>query len=341
MPALDRPYSYSQLATKLRCDKMHDYSYRQGLRGIRKSVALQLGSLVDDGLTAALMQRESSDRTCEDLSEEGIRVAYYEWSTEPGTDAMLAMVDEFRAESEKACADSIMIANRAIARLDLNGDRWETLRDVNGKIGVQYEVTADLEHHEHGYIGKIDWLAKDNKTGFCGPIDTKVRGTLQNQESISFDYQLSSYEKTSQAMFSEPFSGVALYQIKSSIPEPRILKNGKLSLAKGQSCDWPTYLEEAQRRGLDPNDYQKLQHSLPEYESWIWTRRGSFELDTIWAQIEAGAHELTEAHHGRRPALRVLNAKICGFCDYKELCMAELRGHDSDYIRDNNFTLRE
>lgn len=342
MPALDRPFSYSQLSTYLRCPKMHDYSYRQGLQSVRKSVPLQLGSLVDAGLTTALMERESSDRSCEDLSEFGICEAYDTWSNDPGTAAMLAMVDEFREESHQAMEDSVKIANRAIKKLDLNGDRWETLRDVTGKLGVQYEVTAALEHHEHGYIGKIDWIAKDSQTGFCGVIDWKVRASPQNQESIQYDYQLPSYEKAATHLFAEHFTGVALYQLKSKVPNPpRILKSGKLSTAAHQSCDWDTYSEEVERLGLNLHDYYHMQDKLPEFESWIWTRRGSTELDGIWEHIEAGALELKEAHHGRRPALRVLNSKICGFCDYKELCMAELRGHDSEFIRDNSFTLRE
>lgn len=338
MAALGRPFSYSQLSAYLRCQKAHDYGYRQGLKSNRPTVALRTGSLVDIGLEAALKEREAGDKGCSFYSATAINRAHDDWCDDFATRAVLDASPEFADKMSALRSDSIEIANRAIRVLELDTDRFETLKDIDGKLGVQYEVRHALISHKPGYIGFVDWVARDNQTGFTGPIDFKVRKTLEGNDAIAMDYQLSSYEYAMSDKFAEPFTGVALYQMKSSVPKaPRILKSGKLSVAGNQACDYDTYAATVTALGLNLSDYSAMRDKLPEFDRWTWTRRSSEELLNTWAQIEDGAAELVRFLSGDRPGLRVLNPKTCSWCDYKELCIAELKGHDSDYIRSDGF----
>lgn len=340
MTALERPFSYSQLSTFLRCEKAHDYSYKQGLRSLRPSVALQLGSLVDAGLTYALEGRHAA--SCQFLSQSGVLTAYNKWAAREDIAPLLELSDQMREESDKARDDAILIAARAIRDLELDTNRWETLRDKDGTLAVQYEIKAPLKHHKPGYTGFVDWIAKDTRTGHVWLIDFKVRKSFDSEEMIQFDYQLSSYQHAAEDMFDETFTGVALYQIKSKVPEARILKNGKLSTAAQQSCDWETYSAQAQSMGLVPASYEPMREKLPKFQDFTWTIRSEQELANIWKQVETGAWAMRMAHqHEDIVALRVLQSKTCSWCDYKDLCLGELRGHDVEFIKQEGFSVRE
>lgn len=336
---LSRPISYSQLSSYLRCPKAHDYSYKQGLRRKIPSRALQLGSLVDDGLTAAIKAvADGGDRLHSDASE-AIQSKFNEWLYQPGVEAALDLMPGSEVEANQTKADAVTITHIAIDRLGLAEGRWEILRDKTGTVACQYGVRAPLEHHAPGYIGFIDWAAIDKETGHRWIIDAKCRGSLESEEMMRFDYQLASYEYAAQDMFAVAFSGVAQWQIKSKVPRAKVLKNGHLSKAANQGCDWPTYRQALlERPGASLDNYHEMEGKLPPYHSMTWTMRSQMELYNTWAMVEEGARVLVEALKSERPALRVLNSKTCSWCDYKELCLEELKGHSGDVIRERDFT---
>lgn len=300
-----------------------------------------MGSLVDSGLEGALVGREMvSDMSCARLSAEAIMREFDKWSKQPGVSQALHMSDEFYDEAQKTKADAVKIARRVVDYLELDTPKWKTLRDDEGRLGVQYEVRASLEAHEHGYVGFIDWAARDPQ-GRPWIIDLKVRAQFTSGNDMRYDYQLSGYEIAAGGSFGK-LAGVAHMQARSKpVEPPRVLKSGKLSRAKNQSCDWPTYLRTVQELGLDPADYAEMEHELPEFQQWTWTRRSVQELASTWAEIELLAERLVEAHKDPRPQPRVLTPKICGTCDMRHICEAELKGQDSQFIRDTMYKVRE
>lgn len=340
MTALDRPLSYSQLSTFLRCPKLWDYRYKQGLVSLRPSAALRIGSLVDSGITAALIEREQDTiMSCAALSDAGILLEYDKWSTSAGISQALAMSAEFADESAQVRDDSMNIARRAIADLNLDGGEWSTASDVNGKLGVQYEVRRPLRAHHHGYIGYIDWIAYRQTALWL--IDFKTRKAFKNDDQLGFDYQLATYEHAVGDVFGR-IAGVAHYQIKSKpTTPPKVLKSGKLSRDKTQSCDWPTYKDAIILGMYSHVNYADMEHVLPKFQAWTWTRRSPTELANTWAQVETLAEVVVDAHHSTRPMVRVLNDQSCTKCDMRAVCMAELKGHDSEFIRKSNYKVRE
>jgi hypothetical protein len=81
-----------------------------------------------------------------------------------------------------------------------------------------------------------------------------------------------------------------------------------------------------------------MQDRLPQYQSAIWITRSPHELATIWEQFVDGTAQVVRALRGESPPVRVLNAHVCGWCDHKSLCMAELKSHDAAHIMANEYT---
>jgi hypothetical protein len=343
MPALDRPFSYSQMSSYLRCPKVWEYRYKQGLTIIRASVALRMGSLVDSGLDGALVGREEPEimqyMTCTELAVGAIRMAYAEWAGGDGVSQALAHSQEFMDEARETLANAVSVVTRVVEDLELSTSKWQTMRDSDGVLGVQYEVRHPLRAHEHGFIGFIDWVARDERGSW--EIDLKVRKAFDDDIALGFDYQLSGYQFAAGEAFGA-ITGVAHYQTRSKpTTPPKITKQGKLTRAKSQSCDWPTYLRMINELGLDPADFEDMQEGLPKFERWTWTRRSRTELSNTWEEIELLAERLVEAHHDPRPQPRVLDPMKCTMCDMRHVCMAELKGKDADHIRSTLYEVRK
>lgn len=338
MPALDRPFSYSQFSSYLRCPRLWEYRYKQGLTSIRPSVALRMGSLVDSGLDGALRGREEDTiADCSKLATMAIDEAYGTWAEGPGVSQALAMSSDFQVESEATLLAAVDVAKRVVRDLELDSSKWMTMRDKAGVLGVQYEVRHELRAHEHGFTGFIDWVVR--REGVW-EVDLKVRKSFDDDEALGYDYQLSSYQYAAGDAFGK-IAGVAHYQTKSKpTTPPKLTKQGKLTRAKSQSCDWPTYLKTIHELGMNPADYEEMEEGLPKFERWTWTRRSRVELSNTWQGIELMAERLVEAHHDPRPQARVLNPTICRSCDMRHLCMAELKGHDADHIRGTLYQIR-
>ena len=340
MSALDRPFSYSQISSYLRCPKAWEYSYKEGLVAVHTSRALRIGSLVDTGIEGALKGREIGGQ-CKTYSETAIEDAYDEWFKSEPVQRVMNLSPGFAEESRQTKADAISIAARGIKSLQLDSGRYETIRDSNGKLAVQYEVRHPLAAHKHGFIGFLDWCPLDTETGDRWILDLKCRASLQKDEALAFDYQLAAYEFVAQDKF-EAFTGVGHWQLKSKVPTPPALtKRGMLTKARTQSCDWETYLWNVRSYGFDENDYLDMKDKLPKFESWTWHMRGQVELENTWSIIEEAARRLVVEHTFSNPQLRVLNPHVCGTCDYAQLCMAELRGQDSEFIRESAFKKRD
>ncbi len=338
MPALDRPFSYSQFSSYLRCPRLWEYRYKQGLTSIRPSVALRMGSLVDSGLEGALIGREEDTiADCATLATMAIDEAYGTWADGPGVSQALAMSSDFQAESEATLLSAVDVAKRVVKDLELDTTKWETARDKDGVLGVQYEVRHDLRAHAPGFIGFLDWVVKREGTW---EVDLKVRKSFDDDEALSYDYQLSSYQYAAGDAFG-PIAGVAHYQTKSKpTTPPKLTKKNILTKSKTQSCDWTTYLDTINKMGLNPADYAEMEEGLPKFERWTWTRRSKLELRNTWHEIEMMAARIVESHHDTRPQPRVLNPTICRSCDMRHLCMAELKGKDHDHIRQTLYQIR-
>jgi len=103
---------------------------------------------------------------------------------------------------------------------------------------------------------------------------------------------------------------------------------------------WPMYRQFLIDHGQDPSDYAEMEQKLANVE----LSRATFEYrneDTVrrvWSEvIVPSAYMIRRAHRDdvrKVPAMFPWNCKGCAFT---ELCQAELRGYDADWIRENDF----
>ena len=137
--------------------------------------------------------------------------------------------------------------------------------------------------------------------------------------------------------------GVAWNYIKAVAPtEPELLKNGELSKRANIASTWPVYLAAIRKHKLDPRDYkdmkEKLSNRLGDFyaRKYLPVNKAIVEQlieDTIKTAIEI-------KRKGHKDHTRNID-KHCTWCDFYNLCQAELRGADAAFIRKTNFTVQE
>jgi CRISPR/Cas system-associated exonuclease Cas4 (RecB family) len=130
-------------------------------------------------------------------------------------------------------------------------------------------------------------------------------------------------------------NGSGSYQIKSEIPEiPATLKNGEISKAL-ISTDWETYSAEVLRCNLSLEKYIDVKNKLKSFDKLTVNYRTSNEVEKIWQEILAISQDI---RYSELPIYRNINPLNCKSCAYHDLCFAELRGNDTQYIEQNFFT---
>lgn len=288
------------------------------------------------------------------------------------------MGSEWYDEAVTLVVNSQIIALRAVLSLELGEGRWETLTIPNPdynpdpehdpsehelrptQLGVQAKVVGRLDlpydvaprfSRAANYWGHVDWLARDTKTGFAWVIDFKVRKQHSPEDAIEYDYQLPGYQACLTQMGVRGIRGCAHYEIRAAVPqEPALLKpRGKKQTASpGVSraqiaTDWQTYRGTVLKHGFNPNDYQDIKAKLKPFDVMTTVYRSEQELENIWAEL-AMTREAEQRFRQRadrfdtQPAIRRLHIMQCRGCNFQDLCLAELRGHDSEHVKQTQYT---
>lgn len=125
-----------------------------------------------------------------------------------------------------------------------------------------------------------------------------------------------------------------------TIPEP--LKNGEMSRAKSIDTTWAVYREALVDNNLDPKDYKDVEAMLKGKEGDFYVRVGLPINKTIQATIldEVKTTALEMRDNAGKNRVRTID-QHCTYCEFYELCQAELRGLDADFIRKKRFKVEE
>lgn len=345
------PLSYSRLSTFLACRKLYDYSYTQKLTRKYDVPRITKGRLVDKGLESSIYAQENG------RDMEGCQIAAADWIAVEGKRWLES--DEVKAHIEFACEkirtealalieEAQSIAMRAVKSIGIGTGKWTTISlpsDNGTQSGAQATVRKNLRAWESGFIGILDWLARDEGSGYEWVIDFKCREQMQAEELLDYDYQLPAYQSCVEEMLGRKIHGCAHWQIRATPARlPALLKprkKGSLPLGLARSTiisDWDTYRAEVIRHGFNPDDYIEMKTKMKPMEVFTPIIRSQVELDNIWEHIEEAAQEiafhdtrlLSIRNHSRdTPRLHVMQCRGCRFAD---LCLGELRGHDTKEI---------
>ncbi len=370
-----QPISYSRASTFLACRKLFDFRYLQRLAPRVDAIPLTRGKFVDHGLEAAIRAQEggAGPKDCERAAADEIGKRGQEWlASDDVKDYIELAGEDWRNEAVTLVTKSQLIAIRVCEYLQLGAGRWETLTIPNPdhdptdddsapyQLGVQAKVvgrlranwqrtTEDDDPAPVDFLGYVDWLARDTRTGQAWLIDFKVRKQLQDETGVEYDYQLPAYQACVRQMGGPMLHGAAHLQIRAAVPkEPAMLKPRKKDgispgLSRAQiATDWATYRDTVIRHGFDPTNYLDVEAKLKPFDVMTTHYRGANEISGIWAElrhVEGQIKYFTQAHEqGWDPvANRRMHVMQCRGCNFQELCMSELRGHDSEHVKQTHF----
>lgn len=190
--------------------------------------------------------------------------------------------------------------------------------------------------------GKIDRIGRDKKKHHW-LMDHKTVKQLPSADGKYSDIQSAIYTWVMPQMGFKKAHGVVWDYIRWKAPTiPEVLKKGGMSRRANIDTTWAVYKQALINNGLDPDDYQDMKEILHGKESDFYVRSYMPMNETMQAQL------LDEARTTAREMKRKLGKdttrttdRHCDWCQYKNLCNAELRGLDTDFMLKHDFVERK
>jgi RecB family exonuclease len=207
----------------------------------------------------------------------------------------------------------------------------------------EFPVIVDLDN-ETQFVGYVDKIPQDPE-GRNWVMDHKSCKSIPQESSRFADYQLLIYHwLLPQLGYPKPDGVIWDYIRKKAPTVPELLKAGGLSRAKSIDTTYDVYMATVDRL-LGPE-------ARPEYEEFAQTLKGREEkffrriylphpnssmVDTVVGDLMTSIKEIREK--GPTATTRSMT-KDCSWCSYYNLCQAELRGLDSDFIRKAEYKIK-
>lgn len=175
---------------------------------------------------------------------------------------------------------------------------------------------------------KLNWL-----------VEHKSHKRLPEGDLAYSDIQSSLYTWVAPQIGLPVPDGVAWNYIKAEAPgEPDLLKNGTLSTKKNMNTTWAIYRATIEKYGLKVKDYIQMREQLEGKEDNFFKRKYLPTNKHITGNIIKDV--ITTASEMQRKLGKVTTRTIgkhCDWCDFYDVCQAELRGLDSTFIRKANY----
>lgn len=331
--------SYSRAQRFLRCPYSYDLYYNRGIRAVVKAAPLKMGSLVDAGLCALILNespeagrialhaaaQESMDQMCAFVIE-----CPDLWDTPIGLDEYSAQLSE---DTEKAWELVLRGAEYLGFPTEHDGpsDTWETAV-VDGVPAVQLKLVTE------GILSYLDWVAIEKATGRSWLFEFKVRKSLTSEIDDDFDGQKLVYLAQLRARGFEP-SGTRVLEIRNELPKaPKVNKNGSISRA-ACATTWEIYKSMIIQHGGNPDDYEVMREKLEARE---WVRDiYNFRAETEMMEGLANVHKVDALAKSTEVYPRNMSKWSCKGCDVRDYCWSEMRGHDADALIGSTFHKRK
>lgn len=287
--------------------------------------------LIHKGIEYALRAMYNKEKDIVSPAQQGIQNEYAKYIQRAEVQ-LFSEIPEYMQELQQTYEESLEITKRAIRNLELEKGRWETLV-LNGEPVIEYRIEVPLSGWK-GFVGYIDWAAKDLHTGYKWLIDFKTKKVLHGEENEEINLQASVYQYLLMKKGLE-LNGSASFQIRSEVPEiPEKTKSGSISKAL-ITTDWETYSAEVLRNNLSLENYIDVKNKLKPFDKFTTNYRSLIEIEKIWGEVLAIAEDM---RYTGLPIYRNINPVNCKSCAYHDLCFEELRGNDTQYIEQNFFT---
>lgn len=315
--------SWSEINLFRKCPAAHDYRYRQRLQRKRPIVPMLRGKIMHEMLEHYTLARKipSYDQDPWDALEK------YEKQYR----------DFFREEQEEY--GNIPEQCAQLFEGYLKKYRHDNLDYEGVEEFVATDLATDLR-----IVGYVDAVVLDeNNRRWI--MDRKFHKNIPSAEDRFHELQLIVYLWIWNRWQSErPADGILWDYVRTSAPtEPAVLKDGSLSKRKNLRCDRATYERCIERESLDPDDYQDILKHLEGNDTMFFERvflpaPKKKQLDAIVNDFRTTA-VIIQNFKGIAP--RHMSKFNCSGCEFKQICEAEVRGLDVNFVKKAHYQDRE
>lgn len=209
-----------------------------------------------------------------------------------------------------------------------------------GKPKAEYKFVVPLTSSIN-LGGKIDAVGQ-SKDKLRWLVDHKNNKTIPTGDIIYSDIQTVLY---AWALLQKGIhiDGVMWNYIRAKAPSaPELLKNGDLSRRKNIDTTWGVYKQAIKDNGLKVKDYKDMEEHLQGKENDFFQRvyipLDKSVMKTIVSDARVTAREIKRK--GTRDKVRTFG-RHCDWCDFKDLCQAELRSLDAKFIRKTLYMVKK
>ena len=332
--------SCTQLQAYLSCPRRWSYSYVEGLRPRTERPYLTAGRLIHRGFEAAMRLRAEGCGDVLDMVEAGMNAIEAEGDARGGV--------EFEGDRVRGGDDPVSEACEVFweALPEFDPARWDVMR-VGGVPALELHFWTPCPH-TGGLHGYVDAVLRERATGQVWCVDYKFRSRLASEDDERFSLQRAVYARACRDL-GVPVTGTLTWQrLRRCEAVPKVLRDGSMSRAKVM-CTWPRYREALIEAGLDPADYEEMEGKLAgvEMSREIREVRSDEMLERVWGQVVVPTAMEVRRKREWQPlgvpmqCVPALDPMRCRLCPYAELCQAELRGYDADFVRAEGFTRAE
>lgn len=336
----DLTISRTQILDYLNCGYRWDLSYRRGISPVVVQEKMDLGTVVHRGMQFAIKRYVETGKTSAKSQMVAINDGTERWREEMTKEKGERMNVEMEAQLEVLRDEARIISGRALEHFEL--EDWEVAKGMDGKPMLEREYVVKCPPWK-GFRTIPDLVARP-RSGPKGAgwwlIDWKSRSQMEDDEAEEVNLQFA----TMQYVLSreEPklqMEGSILWQVRSSVPKwPKQNKDGSMSRAK-ISTDWETYKKALLEAKLDPKAYEEEMRPKLEEMQWfksIPQHRPQEECEAVWNEIVLPV----AAAMARDPLVVrrwVHQAFGCKGCWARQLCLAELRGDDTEFLLQTDY----
>lgn len=311
--------SWSRVKMWRRCHKQYDFKYRQNLARKRRAIPLIRGTILGEMLDARAMPHILKKDPYKILRKYEKQYAQL-WVEEQ--EKYGNVPEDMRRLFEGY--------ERKYAHEELEYLGYEEFIGIN--------LVKDIR-----FIGYTDKRVEDPQ-GRRFLMDHKSHRVIPNDDQRFSDLQKVLYVWGWNEMNpSKTVTGFIWDYIRTKPPTiPEQLKNGGLSQRKDADTDYWTYLGELKRLKLDIKPYMEYLAMLKKKPDTRYIRvtlpnPPKKMIENIISDLKETAIEM----HTSKSKDRNMTRMCASDCDFYNLCHAEVRGLDADYVRKNEYEERQ
>lgn len=189
--------------------------------------------------------------------------------------------------------------------------------------------------------GKMDLIAKHQNMKWM--VEHKCHNIIPSSSVVPYsNMQSSIYVWAYNQENKKPLDGIMWnYLLGKPLSTPELLKNGEMS-RRNSNTTWSLYKKALKAAKLDPADYEDMKEKLKGNEDLIYQRTyvptNQHMMDIVVEDAVTTAKEMEKL--GGKDTTRNLG-RHCDYCEFKTLCLAQLKGLDDNFILKSDFKKRK